>query len=238
LKRTVSIIVPAYNEQGNVCGAVSDILTAARDARLDAFEVILVDDGSTDGTWALMKLLERTRWSTVSAYRHPENRGLKAAYENVVWFPSDLEMARESIRDILAAIGTADLVIPYHGNPSARPWFRRLLTWGSTLQLNVALGHRLRYFQGTLALPTEMARRLPRTESGFFFAAEMLSWALEEGPAYVEVPLVHQERTYGVSKAVSWKAIWRAQCLIARLAFRIHAERAALLAQYALLEKS
>ena len=147
-------------------------------------------------------------------------------------------MAQVSIANILRAVGTADLVIPYHGNPSARPWFRRLLTFVSTLQLNVLLGHRLAYFQGCVAYPTEMARRLPRTESGFFFAAEMLSWALEEGPTYVEVPLIHQERTYGVSKAVSWRAIWRAQCLILRLAFRIHVERAALLAQYALMEKS
>ena len=176
---------------------------------------------------------------------HPRNLGLRAAYESglatatlpyVSWVPGDGEMVWASIFDILVKVGTADLVVPYHGNPEARHWFRRLLTWGSTTQLNVLLGHRLHYFQGPVVYPTELARRLPRTEPGFFCMAEMLCWALEEGLSYVEVPLTHADRVYGRSKAVGWGRIWAAQKLIARLWFRITAQRLATLAEYAVLE--
>lgn len=238
MKPSVSIIVPAFNEAGNIDRAAHDIAEAAHMAGVD-FELIVVDDGSTDGTNQRAGLLQ-WRYQGVRAVRHPKNLGLRAAYETglklatkeyVTWIPGDGEMATESIADILRAIGTADLVVPYHGTPERRSWLRRLLTWGSTTQLNVLLGHSLNYYQGTVVYPTEMARRLPRTESGFFFCAEMLAWALEEGCSYVEVPLVHQERQHGVSKAVSLRAIWRAQTLILKLWYRIQAQRMALVAE-------
>ena len=239
MKPSVSIIVPAYQEAGNITDALAGVLRAASSLFLVGYEVIVVDDGSTDSTAEQARIWAEYR-PHVRVISHETNLGLRAAYETglkfaqyeyATWVPGDGEMASESIAEILRAVGTADIVVPYHGTPWNRPWFRRLLTWGSTQQLNVLLGRDLRYFQGTVVYPTALARRLPRTESGFFFAAEMLSWALEEGCTYVEVPLVHRERRHGVSKAVGLKAIWRAQMLILRLAFRIHAERMALIAK-------
>ena len=222
---------------------MQDILSCAQ-THLDDYEVIVVNDGSDDDTGAVAERIAAAH-PTVSVVHHSRNRGLRDAYETglalasksrVLWLPADREMAVESIAAIFKSVGTADLSVPYHGTPERRTWFRRLLTWGSTTQINVALGHRLRYFQGTVVYPTAMARRLPRTEPGFFFVAEMLAWALEEGPTYVEIPLVHTDRAYGTSKAVGWGRIWAAQKLIARLAFRIHASRMAALAEYTLLE--
>jgi hypothetical protein len=57
--------------------------------------------------------------------------------EHVSFLPADGEIARESIRDILAAVGRADIVAPYHQNPRARQIHRRILTWASTSLVNV-----------------------------------------------------------------------------------------------------
>ncbi len=231
--RSLSIIVPAYNEAGNIMAAISDVLWAASAAHLTAFEVIIVNDGSTDDTGEQASLW-RLCHPNIRVVHHAQNRGLRAAYESglasarhdyVTWAPGDGEMSPASLALIFRAIGTADLVVPYHGTPERRPWFRRLLTWGSTMQLNWLLGHRLHYYQGPAVYPTKLARRLPRTESGFFCMAEMLAWALEEGLSYTLVPLEHQERQYGASKAISWSKIWVAQKLILKLAYRIHVAR-------------
>lgn len=235
-QRAISIIVPAYNEEANIEMALAMIRVAAVESRLDDHEIIVVDDGSTDGTRAVAErfaagvALKPDGTPVCRVVGYARNAGLRAAYETglfhatmpyTVWLPSDGEMAMESIKAIFHQVGHATLVVPYHGTPERRTWFRRLLTWGSTTQLNVLLGHDLHYFQGTVVYPTAMARRLPRTEGGFFFCAEMLAHAMDEHPSYVQVPLVHTDRAHGVSKAVSWRAIWRAQLLILRLHYRL-----------------
>jgi hypothetical protein len=231
----VSIIVPAMNEEGNIEGAIRDVITAA--TCLDLYEIIVVDDGSTDGTSQVVRDLIATLAeenpgspSVVRLVCHPVNRGLRAAYETglaevrmqyVTWVPGDNEMALESIGKILAAIGKADLVVPYHGTPWLRPWFRRLLTWGSTTQMNVLFLKRLHYYQGPVVYPVALARSLPRTIPGFFCMAEMLLHALAAGYTYVQVPLTHQERAYGTSKAVGAGKIWDAQIAIIVFWWRI-----------------
>ncbi len=227
---SLSVVVPAYNEAENIVVALTRVLVALNSTFIRRYEIIVVDDGSTDGTADRVREWAQLIDPPILIFCHERNFGLRAAYETglaaaqyeyVTWVPGDGEMVWTSIADILRAIGTADLVVPYHGTPERRSWFRRLLTWGSTLQINWLLGHRLRYYQGTVVYPTDLARRLPRTEPGFFFNTEMLCWALEEGLSYVQVPLVHQERQYGVSKAVSLGKIWAAQKAILRFWWRL-----------------
>jgi dolichol-phosphate mannosyltransferase len=225
--RALSILVLAFNERDNLAGAVSDIQGAA--AVLDDYEIVIVNDGSTDGTGRVADCLA-AKHADVRVLHHDVNRGLRAGYETgldaarmerVIWLPADREMTAASICRIFAAVGSADLVLPYHGNPAARPWFRRLLTWVSTTEINLLLGHRLRYYQGTAVYPTALARALPKTVDGFFFCAEMLVYAMTLGLTYTQVPLTHQERTYGVSKAVSWRRIWDAQLAVLRFWWRL-----------------
>lgn len=126
-------------------------------------------------------------------------------------------MLPESIKAIFAAVGEADLVVPYPATPWARPWLRRALTWGSTAELNWLFGWRMRYFQGPTVYPTALAQALPHKADGFFFATEMLVNALSAGCSWVEVGLAHRERTYGRAKVVSWKNIVNEEFTILRL---------------------
>jgi glycosyltransferase involved in cell wall biosynthesis len=238
----LSVMLLAFNEYGNLRRAVDDTISACEMSGLARYEVIVVDDGSTDGTTELADRIAMRR-PNVTAVHHTVNRGLRDAYETglaaasmgrVVWLPADNEMTLASVVRLFAAIGTADIATPFHGNPAARPWFRRFLTWFSTLQLNVITGHRLNYWQGTAVYDTALARSLPRTTNGFFFCAEMLAHAVSQGYSVVETPLHHVERTYGVSKAVSWLAIWRGQMAVLRIGWAVTANRMATRAHAAL----
>jgi dolichol-phosphate mannosyltransferase len=226
MDRRVSIIILAYNEAGNIQGAIKDVQSAA--TVLDDYEILVVDDGSADGTGRVADLIAAHN-PDVRVLRHATNRGLRAGYETglaaarmprVVWLPADREMTADSIYRLLDAVGTADIVAIYHGNPQAREWFRRVLTWVSTTEMNLLFGHRLRYFQGTNVYPTDLARSLPRTERGFFVMAEQYLAALDHGLSVVEVPIEHRERTYGTSSAVGWGRIWAAQVAVLRFWWR------------------
>jgi glycosyltransferase involved in cell wall biosynthesis len=229
----LSIIVPAFNEAGNLEAAVREVISSARQV-FDNFEVIIVDDGSTDQTWQVAHRLYYTTPCISRVAHHPTNQGLRAAYESglahaqydhVTWVPGDGEIATESLVEIFRAVGTADIIAPYHGTPHKRPWFRRALTLISTTEINLLMGKRLHYWQGPVVLSTELARSLPRTVPGFLCMAEQLMTAMELGYSHVQVPLTHQERTYGVSKAVGWRRIWSAQMAVLRIWWRLKVRR-------------
>lgn len=231
----LSIIVPAKDEYGNLRQAVDDLADALNIADAWPAEIIVVNDGSTDLTGVLADRMVQAR-PYMQVRHHVVNRGLRAAYEtglsvaqydHVWWAPGDGEIALESLSRVLRAyrLTRKDLVVPYHGTPELRPWFRRVLTWISTTEMNLLFGHNLRYFQGPVILPTALARSITRTEAGFFCMAEQLLTVLELGYSYVEVPLTHQERTYGVSKAVSWRRIWDAQMAVFRFWWRLKVRR-------------
>lgn len=218
----VSIFVPAFNEAAHLEGAVADIASAAQ-AALDDYEILLVDDGSTDGTGPLADRLAKQR-PKLHVIHQPTNQGIAAGYEKALevarfeyfgFLPGDREIEPTAIKNILAAVGTAEIVAPYHGNPKARQAYRRVLTVVSTTLVNRLFGLRLRYFQGPCVYPTPLARALPKTAGGFYFLTQMLVHALCAGHTYVEVPLIHQDRAHGRSKAVSWRNIMRALRTIA-----------------------
>jgi glycosyltransferase involved in cell wall biosynthesis len=219
----MSVVVPAYNEMGNLESAVRDVVHALR--TFDDYEVIIVNDGSHDGTGEIADRLATTI-DCVRVIHHERNRGFSASYQTglknarmayFTFVPGDHEVAAESVEEIFGAVGKADLVIPYHGTPWNRTWHRRILTWICTTQLNFFFSRHLRYFQGPAVYPTELARVLPINTGGFFFATEMLVNALMMGYSWIEVPLTHHERTYGQSKAVKSSNIVNAQLTILRL---------------------
>ncbi len=214
--------MPAFNEAAHLEGAIADIASAAQ-AALDDYEILLVDDGSTDGTGPLADRLAHQR-PKLRVIHQPTNQGIAAGYTRALevarfeyfgFLPGDREIEPTAIKNILAAVGTAEIVAPYHGNPQARQAYRRVLTLVSTTLVNRLFGLRLRYFQGPCVYPTALARALPRTAGGFYFLTQMLVHALCAGHTYIEVPLIHQDRAHGRSKAVSWRNIMRALRTIA-----------------------
>ena len=122
------MFLPAFNEVDNLEGAVADIVWAASEVLTD-YEILIIDDGSTDGTGALADRLapENPR---IRAIHQPTNMGIAAAYERALrearldyfsFLAADGEIARESVRDILGSVGRADIVAPYHQNPAGPP---------------------------------------------------------------------------------------------------------------------
>jgi dolichol-phosphate mannosyltransferase len=231
--RRLSIIVPAYNESRSIEGVVENIKAAS--ANLDDFEILIVDDGSTDDTGKIADELAQ-KHPEVSVVHHPRNRGFAAAYgsgmararlDYVTFLPGDNEVSLGSITNIFKAVGTADLVVPYHSTPWNRTWYRRILTWVCVTEINLLFGWHVKYTQGNAVYPTELARILPITTGQFFFITEMLVHALVAGYTFVHVPLTHQERTYGRSKAMSLSNIASAEATMLRLWWnvRVHGQR-------------
>jgi glycosyltransferase involved in cell wall biosynthesis len=123
LRASVSVLVPSFNEAENLplFAELSAALVAAN-PRI-AFEVVIVDDGSTDDSPAVLSQLQ-ARYPFLKSARHRARRGiaeaLRTGYENssgdiLVFYPADLQYKPEDIPALVAPIveGTADVVAGY-----------------------------------------------------------------------------------------------------------------------------
>lgn len=217
--RSLSVVMTARNEEGNLRPAAETVLKSLS-GLFDAYELLIVDDGSTDGTAAVADHLARTH-PCVSVVHHPTSQGFAASYRHgvslarmayVALVTGDNEMTPESVRAAFEAVGKADVVVPYQANQQDRPWWRRVLSRSFTGLVNALFGLHLRYFQGPCVYPTAWARTLPVTTTGFALLTDMLVRTLKTGHSYIEVPMYIRPRAYGRSSAVSVRnvatALW------------------------------
>ena len=224
MRRGLSVVITAYNERESLDATV-DVVLRSLEGVFGDYEVIVIDDCSTDGTAKVADLLG-ARYPAVRVLHHATNRGFAVSYRHGVeearmqyvgLVTGDNEMRPESIRAIFGAVGTADVVVPYQANQQDRPWVRRTLSRVFTWTVNFLFGLRLRYFQGPCVYPTVLAQGLPITTHGFACLTEMLLRTVKAGYSYVEIPMHIQPRRYGRSSALSLRNAITAVGTIVRL---------------------
>lgn len=211
-KPTISFILPALNEEQNIGLTVQSIISSLDNCFSD-YELILINDGSTDRTGFMMEQLA-VKDSHIKVIHHeiPQNLGFcyfegvrKAGCEYVMMVPGDNEITQEAIKSILSKVGTADIVIPYISNPLIRPFSRRFISRLFTLLMNIIFNLRIKYFNGPCVLKKKAVNELNINASGFSYMAETLILLIKRGYSYVHVPMLIKPRNSGVSKALKPK---------------------------------
>lgn len=207
---TLSVVIPAYNEEASIAQVVKRILDtrpALAEIGLD-LELIVVDDGSKDGTAALL-----ADNPAVNLVRHNVNRGygaaLKTGFGNatgdwLAFLDADGTYPPEALPDLyqVAAIHDADLVVGSRmgngagGMPATRRLGNTLFASLVSLIANTAVTD---CASGMRVIRREILPRLYPLPDGLNFTPVMSTRALHEGIRMVEVPIAYDERT-GQSK--------------------------------------
>ncbi|HEX6962034.1 MAG TPA: glycosyltransferase family 2 protein [Lacipirellula sp.] len=199
--------LPVYNEAAHVTAVLDQVVRNAQD-------VLVVDDGSTDGTRDLL-----TRRRDVTVVCHPQNRGYGAAlktafeyaiahgYDVLVTIDCDGQHEPQRISQLAAACADADIVSGsryLEMDESARqaPADRRRINVQITDELNCRLGLKLTdAFCGFKAYRVEALKKLKVTESGYAMPLELWVQAACQGLRIIElpVPLIYldEKRSFG-----------------------------------------
>jgi glycosyltransferase involved in cell wall biosynthesis len=202
--------LPVYNEANHVMPVLGEVLRFSSD-------VLVVDDGSTDGTRELLG-----QRNDIHVVRHPNNRGYGAAlqsafeytirngYEVLVTIDCDGQHQPKRIPDFVAACtGEVDIVsgsryLQQFAGDSAPPEDRRQINRQITEILNRRLGlHLTDAFCGFKAYRADALARLNITETGYAMPLELWVQAADLGLRIIELPVpliyLEEKRSFGGS---------------------------------------
>jgi len=202
---SLSILMPVFNERRTVERAIDDALTSALPAARR--EVVVVDDGSTDGT---RELLEKQTWpDEVTIVHHDVNAGKGAAVRTALQhatgelaaiLDADLEYRAADLAAILEPLiaGEARVVFGTRAwaSHTAFSFWYVLGNKAVTLAANVLYNSYISDVMTCLkAMPTELFRSLPLKEPGFAVEPEIAACVLRRGERIYEVPIGYRART-------------------------------------------
>lgn len=214
MKPTLSVIIPALNEERNIASSIENVLSAIDDNFSD-YEIIVFDDNSSDKTrdiaeklTAKNKKIQLIHNEKTIGFGYNYRKGVELArFEYVSMIPGDDEISVDSINEMYRAIGKADIVIPYTLNYRSRPLLRRFISFIFTKTLNFIFNLRLNYYNGPVIHRRELIRSVTLSTNSFAFQAEALVKLIKSGHSYIQVGMLLKERRYGRSKAFRIKNI-------------------------------
>jgi glycosyltransferase involved in cell wall biosynthesis len=205
----VSFVVPCFNEEDNVAATVESArrsVPAGKD-----YEVVLVDDCSTDRTLERMQALA-AKDPRITVVHNPVNLSLGGSYKAgvarasgryVIMIPGDDGFPAHSIREILSRAGQADIVIPVVTNPGVRTRFRAFASRSFVALLNGMFRLDVRYYNGAVLHRLDVLRSIEIRTNGFAYQAEALVKLIARGASYTQCEVTIQERAAGRSSALS-----------------------------------
>jgi dolichol-phosphate mannosyltransferase len=234
------LILPTYNEAENIEAIVRSAGEVLAAAAPEGFQILVVDDGSPDGTGEIVdRLAAEHAWLGVlhrsekngigpaylAGFRHALDHG--AGY--VMEMDSDFSHDPADLARLLAAVdrdtpGSADLALGSRyvpgGGVSDWGFLRRFISEGGSAYSRLVLGLKVRDLTGGFkCFRREVLEAIHFDgvrSQGYTFQVELTYRAVRAGFRVVEVPIVFRDRQLGQSK-MSWRIAAEAMLLVPRL---------------------
>jgi dolichol-phosphate hexosyltransferase len=208
----LSILMPVYNERERVERAIAEVLQTELPAE---FELIVVDDGSTDGT---REILREGDWDgRVRLFEHPENRGKGAAIQTALGhaqgeyaaiFDADLEYDPSDLALLMPPLmdgrSNASFGVRAFDGYTSHSFLFVLGNKGVTLACNLLFNVYLHDIMTChKMIRTDVFRSLPLQSAGFAIEPEITARLVQRGERIFEVPVHYRARATDEGKKLT-----------------------------------
>jgi glycosyltransferase involved in cell wall biosynthesis len=213
----LSLVFPVFDEERNI-GPLLESSRQLAPQLADSFEIVVVDDGSRDGSAGVIER-QRREDPRIRVVRHASNRGygaalragLREARGDLVFFSdADLQFDIAEVSKLLAHADDFDIVAGYR-HPRRDPWPRRAIArlWGALVQWLFDL--RVRDIDCAFKMfHRRVIEMIPMESIGAFVNTEILVRARREGFRIHQVPVTHRRRRHGSQSGARPRVILRA----------------------------
>jgi glycosyltransferase involved in cell wall biosynthesis len=213
----LTVVLPCFNEAPNIAQAIREATSAAAWAA-DDVEVVVVDDGSTDGT-ALFAADAAAGMSHVRIVEHDRNRGYGAALVSglraarmpwVLLTDADLQFDLDQLERFLPLAPDADLVLGWRIERQD-PLHRRLNAAAWNRLVRRAFGLEVRDVDCAFKLVRrDLVQDIPLTSTGAMISTELVVRAKAQGARIAELGVEHRPRIAGEQSGASPRVVLRA----------------------------
>jgi glycosyltransferase involved in cell wall biosynthesis len=214
---SLSVFFPCYNEKDSICALTEKALTVAGEI-CDDHEVILVDDGSTDGTAELADQLA-DKYPAVRVIHHPVNKGYGAALQSgfraaskeyVFYTDGDGQFDIAELPNVVPLIAHCDIVSGYRLNRQ-EGLLRKINAFCWTKLVGFLFDLKLRDIDCAFKLyKRELFDTIEMHSTGALIDTEILARAVRKGYTIAQIGVHHYPRTAGQSTGANVKVILRA----------------------------
>jgi len=235
----LTILVSCYNEAPYIIATLDRVRAAAREAGLD-FEIIVIDDGSSDNSRDLVRdYIARHPDERILLRENRINKGLAQNYVDGAFLGvgkyyrlvcGDNAEPKETIATVLKSIGKADIIAPYYVSSEGRGLRRTLISKLYTALINLITGNRIHYYNGLAVHLRHNVMRWHSNTRGFGFQAEILCMLIDLGFTVHQVPVAMVEQRRGQSNALTLRNMLSvahtiSEIFIRRMSHYLHSRR-------------
>lgn len=202
-KEAVSIVVPAHNESAGITDMLTELVSTLEGARAALWEILVVDDGSTDGTGELVATMAEERLRFV---RHERTQGYGAALKTgirgarhswILIIDADGTYPARHVPELLEHRNGNDMVIGARVGLERRiPWIRRPAKWALRKLASTLSGAEIMDLNsGLRVFKRELVERFLRLlPNGFSFTSTISLAALSSGASVEYLPIDYRQR--------------------------------------------
>jgi len=199
---SISIIIPAYNEEHYLIPTV-ELILCALEKRFSDYELIIFDDGSQDKTGVIADQLA-LQYNKIRIIHNSGNLGVGYCYrEGIVLAEKEYTLIlpgdgisifkQQDIENLLDAVGKADFVMAYISEDT-RTISRLLISQNYVKVMNLLFGMRIKYFHGTNIYKSDWAKQVKKTCDGIVLVNEVVIRSIKAGLTYIEVGIPNRDQ--------------------------------------------
>ena len=215
LKPYLTVLIPAYNEAENISESIRTITRKLQDISC-SFEIVVVDDGSTDDTAKIVKDIAYSK-PFVRLCSHQSNTGPGSGIQTgikearggfIIFIPADIAMDINQVSDFIDASKDADIVVGLRSDRRDYSLFRKFVSCVNIIAIKILFGMKQQQFNYISMYRSKIFERINVESRNVFVTAEIMIKARDLGFKLREIEVGYLARKYGKASGASLKSIF------------------------------
>jgi len=217
MNKSLSVVVPAYNEEGNLNNAINGII-GSLEGKVADYEIIVVNDGSADHTREIAEAQAKQN-PQIRIFSHDRNMGqgtaLSTGYaqcrkDYVTYMPADGQVNPGELVGMLKDTEDADIVITFRSSRADYSLFRLISSFTYTVLNRILFGLKYKDINWVHMYDRRIFEKIKIGSTGVFFLGEILAKAQRLGYTIKEIPSNYYQRKSGKAKGGKPRSVFTA----------------------------